>query len=81
MPSGWPRPSGGCHDDPNRRANACPNGKLAQLRNGWATQRGIYLGVFDALLARDKSKGKREGLAAGLTQVNSRVTGIRRRRQ
>ena len=52
------------HDDPDRRATLARNGKLAQLRNGWATQRGIYLGVFDALLARDESKGKREGLAA-----------------
>jgi glycosyltransferase involved in cell wall biosynthesis len=40
-------------NDPDRRAKLAHNGKLAQLRNGWATQRTAYLSVFDALLARD----------------------------
>jgi glycosyltransferase involved in cell wall biosynthesis len=41
------------HDDPDRRAQLARGGELAQLRNGWAIQRTTYLGVFDALLARD----------------------------
>jgi glycosyltransferase involved in cell wall biosynthesis len=49
-------------DDPDRRAELAHNGKLAQLRNGWASQRGIYLGVFDALLARDAGQDKPEEL-------------------
>jgi glycosyltransferase involved in cell wall biosynthesis len=36
--------------DPGRRAELARNGKLAQGTNGWATQRGAYLGVFDSLL-------------------------------
>jgi glycosyltransferase involved in cell wall biosynthesis len=36
--------------DRQRRAELARNGKLAQLRNGWATQRSSYLGVFDAIL-------------------------------
>ncbi len=36
--------------DPGRRAELAQNGKLAQSRNGWATQRVAYLGVFDDLL-------------------------------
>ena len=36
--------------DPHRRAELAENGKLAQLRNGWAVQRVAYLGVFDAIL-------------------------------
>jgi glycosyltransferase involved in cell wall biosynthesis len=36
--------------DPQRRAELAENGKLAQLRNGWAVQRVAYLGVFDAIL-------------------------------
>ena len=38
------------HADPARRAELAENGKLAQLENGWAAQRIIYLGVFDSLL-------------------------------
>jgi glycosyltransferase involved in cell wall biosynthesis len=38
------------HADPARRAELARNGKLAQLENGWATQRSIYLGVFNSLL-------------------------------
>jgi glycosyltransferase involved in cell wall biosynthesis len=36
--------------DPGRRAELARNGRLAQATNGWATQRGSYLGVFDSLL-------------------------------
>lgn len=36
--------------DPERRAELAENGKLAQLRNGWAVQRIAYLGVFEDLL-------------------------------
>jgi glycosyltransferase involved in cell wall biosynthesis len=36
--------------DPERRAELALNGKLAQLRNGWATQRSSYLSVFNSLL-------------------------------
>ena len=36
--------------DAERRAELVRNGKLAQSRNGWATQRISYLGVFDSLL-------------------------------
>lgn len=35
--------------DPARRAELARNGKLAQLRNGWTTQRMSYLSVFDSL--------------------------------
>ena len=35
---------------PERLAELAENGKLAQLRNGWATQRIAYLGVFEDLL-------------------------------
>jgi glycosyltransferase involved in cell wall biosynthesis len=38
------------HADTARRAELARNGKLAQLENGWATQRIIYLGVFNSLL-------------------------------
>jgi glycosyltransferase involved in cell wall biosynthesis len=36
--------------DPGRRSELAQNGKLAQLRNGWATQQVSYLSVFDAIL-------------------------------
>ena len=36
--------------DPERRAELAENGKLAQLRNGWAAQRIVYRGVFEDLL-------------------------------
>lgn len=38
------------YTDPARRAELAENGKLAQLRNGWTTQRISYLSVFDSLL-------------------------------
>jgi glycosyltransferase involved in cell wall biosynthesis len=41
------------HDDPSRRAKLAHNGELAQLRNGWAAQRAIYLKAFDAVLGSD----------------------------
>jgi glycosyltransferase involved in cell wall biosynthesis len=37
-------------NDPDRRAKLAHNGELAHRRNGWATQRAVYLGVFDAVL-------------------------------
>jgi glycosyltransferase involved in cell wall biosynthesis len=36
--------------DPERRAELAENGKLAQSRNGWTSQRVTYLGVFEELL-------------------------------
>lgn len=36
--------------DPQRRAELARNGKIAQLSNGWATQRLSYLRVFDVML-------------------------------
>jgi glycosyltransferase involved in cell wall biosynthesis len=38
------------HADTARREELARNGKLAQQENGWATQRIIYLGVFNLLL-------------------------------
>jgi glycosyltransferase involved in cell wall biosynthesis len=35
--------------DAQRRAELAQNGRIAQLRNGWSTQRTAYLSVFDAL--------------------------------
>jgi glycosyltransferase involved in cell wall biosynthesis len=40
---------------PSRRAQLAQNGKLAQLRNGWETQRAVYLGIFDAILKDEKT--------------------------
>ena len=37
-----------------RRAELSENGKLALLRNGWTTQRDIYLGVFAAVLGENR---------------------------
>jgi glycosyltransferase involved in cell wall biosynthesis len=42
------------HDDPVRRASLAERGRLAQARNGWATQRAVYLGVFETLLGAAK---------------------------
>jgi glycosyltransferase involved in cell wall biosynthesis len=36
--------------DAERRAELARNGRLAQIRNGWAAQRISYLSVFDSLL-------------------------------
>jgi glycosyltransferase involved in cell wall biosynthesis len=47
------------HADPERRAELAQNGKLAQLRNGWSAQRGVYLGVFDALGMSARAPGER----------------------
>jgi len=38
------------HANTERREELARNGQLAQLENGWATQRIIYLGVFRSLL-------------------------------
>ena len=48
------------HDDPGRRATLAENGKLAQLRNGWSTQRGVYLEVFSSLAGKAGGKGEPE---------------------
>jgi glycosyltransferase involved in cell wall biosynthesis len=40
------------YTDTARRAELAQNGKLAQSRNGWATQRVVYLSVFDSLLGQ-----------------------------
>lgn len=37
------------HADRGRRAELARNGRLAQLRNGWAAQCPCYLGVFDGM--------------------------------
>lgn len=44
--------------DPVRRAELAQNGKLAQLRNGWAVQRVSYLSVFDELLGDGFAGGR-----------------------
>ena len=38
------------YDNPARREELARNGRLAQERLGWGTQRDKYLGVFDQLL-------------------------------
>ena len=43
--------------DPARRTELARNGKLAELSNGWATQRVTYLSVFDSLLGNVSSPG------------------------
>jgi glycosyltransferase involved in cell wall biosynthesis len=45
---------------PERRAELAQNGKLAQLRNGWATQRLSYLGVFEAILGNVSARAHGE---------------------
>jgi glycosyltransferase involved in cell wall biosynthesis len=57
------------HDDPVRRATLAANGELAQLRNGWLSQRGIYLGVFDSLLEKGVGRGEPEASPSALTSV------------
>lgn len=56
------------YTDPARRAELAENGKLAQLRNGWTTQRISYLSVFDSLLgnvtAQAPEKPQQETAAA-----------------
>jgi hypothetical protein len=44
------------YTDTARRAELAQNGKLAQSRNGWATQRVVYLSVFDSLLGQVTSQ-------------------------
>jgi glycosyltransferase involved in cell wall biosynthesis len=39
------------HDDPARREELARNGRVAQERFGWASQRPVYLGVFQALVS------------------------------
>jgi glycosyltransferase involved in cell wall biosynthesis len=52
------------HDDPGRRAKLARSGELAHLRNGWATQRAIYLGVFDAIAPTSSAGGPPQAAAA-----------------
>jgi glycosyltransferase involved in cell wall biosynthesis len=53
------------HADTARRAELAQNGKLAQLENGWATQRVIYLGVFDSLLGDVATQTPEKPVTAG----------------
>jgi glycosyltransferase involved in cell wall biosynthesis len=46
------------HDDPGRRAELARNGRIAEARNGWSSQRAIYLGVFDALVGIESGRGQ-----------------------
>jgi glycosyltransferase involved in cell wall biosynthesis len=55
------------HADTARRAELAQNGKLAQLRNGWATQRVVYLDVFNALLGDVATQAPGKPAAAGST--------------
>ena len=38
------------HNDPARRSELGRNGRLAEARNGWLTQRDTYLGIYEQLL-------------------------------
>jgi len=69
------------HNDPDRRVTLAGNGKRAHFRNGWATQRPIYLGVFDSLLRRDDDKSEPENFQATLTSVTAGATGTPRHRR
>jgi glycosyltransferase involved in cell wall biosynthesis len=69
------------HDDPGRRATLAENGKLAQLRNGWSTQRGVYLEVFSSLAGKAGGKGELEDSPPALTSVTAGATGTPRRRR
>ena len=64
--------------DTARRAELAENGKLAQLRNGWAAQRISYLTVFDSLLgnvtARAAEKPQRETAATDAQPTRCDVT-------
>jgi glycosyltransferase involved in cell wall biosynthesis len=40
--------------DPGRRAELARHGKIAQLTNGWTTQRPSYLAVFDGILSEHR---------------------------
>jgi glycosyltransferase involved in cell wall biosynthesis len=55
------------HADTARRAELAENGKLAQRENGWATQRIIYLGVFDSLLGDVLTQAPEKPLTTGST--------------
>ena len=68
------------HDDPARRGALAENGKLAQLRNGWSTQRAVYLGVFDFLL-KAKALDEAGELRPSLTSATSGASGTPRRRR
>jgi glycosyltransferase involved in cell wall biosynthesis len=65
--------------DPARRAELARNGKLAQSRNGWATQRAAYVGVFAAVLGDGSCNGERnaetsrEGMTDPGTTRRSRI--------
>lgn len=53
------------HADAARRAELAQNGKLAQLRNGWATQRVVYLSVFNSLLGDAATQAPEKPATAG----------------
>jgi glycosyltransferase involved in cell wall biosynthesis len=53
------------YTDTARRAELAQNGKLAQQTNGWATQRVIYVGVFDSLLGLGTTQPPEMPVAAG----------------
>ena len=53
------------HADTARRAELAQNGKLAQQENGWATQRVIYVGVFESLLGQVPTQPPEMPVAAG----------------
>ena len=55
------------HADTARRAELAQNGKLAQQENGWATQRVIYVGVFESLLGQVPTQPPEMPVAAGST--------------
>lgn len=60
---------GRLRNDPQRRDELARNGRRAQLKNGWTTQRVTYLGVFDALFGNVPA-----GPAAQLPQTDELMT-------
>jgi glycosyltransferase involved in cell wall biosynthesis len=69
------------HGDPARRAQLAEGGQRAQRENGWATQQGVYLGVFDRLLGPAGS-GPADAIAVDRTptSVPSGAPGTRPRK-
>ena len=56
------------HDDHERRDELARNGRAAQRRYGWETQRRVYLGVYERLLRErpQAAEASRRAPAAGL---------------
>jgi glycosyltransferase involved in cell wall biosynthesis len=67
------------HADPARRAELARNGKLAQLRNGWATQRIAYLSVFDSLLGNVTAQASENHGGTATAEPERRQADRRRR--